>query len=186
MTGDLKCGHCGRITRHALLREDDGHRDAAEEFQRVALGGEPTDRYTDAARMRRQYRDGLPRNPYLHHLFWGPEARETWAAGLTTVATLCGGTMELDCDPDSDSSSQMIDYAEPREIRNQEYEDPDKGLWWVEMDCVDCLRLANLWQLKQQRRELLSELLELTAAVERMDPQQVAGIREYVGRLLAG
>lgn len=73
-TGDLKCAACGKVTRHALPLDNDV-RDFAERWQRITLGDTPPEWWTQQqiAQMRRNYRRGLPRNPYLKH--WYPRAR---------------------------------------------------------------------------------------------------------------
>lgn len=168
MTGDLKCDMCSTVTRHAILRSGT-HRDSAEEFLRVALGENPSD-CTDAARLRSDYRQGLPRNPYLHHRYWVAEARKAWAAGEPEVIGLCGEPMELDYDPDGPGhdSRDPNELLEPSETRaDQEYEDPATGLWWMEMDCVDCLRIANARRydrLKRQNVDRISAVLKVMTA----------------------
>lgn len=44
-----------------------------------------------------------------------------------------------------------------------EFEDPKTGLWWVDMDCVDCLRVANAqrWSLRQEKLEAMLDWLAL-------------------------
>ncbi|BBZ60144.1 zinc finger domain-containing protein [Mycolicibacterium monacense] len=182
MTGELGCQSCGRVTRHALLRTGP-RRDTAEEWQRIALGDEPTDD-TDAESLRRRYRQGeLPRNPYLNHGYWSGAARKAWAAGEATVPTLCGGTMRLDRDPATDYPPPD-DFLPPPQFRTQEYEDPETGLWWVDMDCVDCTRVANTYRLEQERKQLLVDLLEVSNAVTRLDASEVAGLRDHLAEIM--
>lgn len=156
MTGDLKCDACGCTTRHALLRSGE-HRDAAEDYQRMALGGQPTDRLEDVDRARREYRRGLPRNPRLHHWYWVREAQAAWDGGERTVAALCGDTMTLHRDPRTTRGGKnvpMTHLVEPGEVRDMDYEDPETGMWWVDMDCVNCLRIANESRRKWRREHL--------------------------------
>lgn len=187
MTGDLKCGTCGMVTQHALLRSG-AHRDYAEEYQRLALGGASSDRLTDVDRARKEYRLGLPRNPLLNHRYWVAEARTAWKDGTKAVVALCGEPMELDSDPDGPACSRSDPTAliEPSLIRaDQEYEDPETGLWWMELDCVDCLRIANAGRLERQRKLLLTELLEVSALVDTMEAADVAALRDHIARLMA-
>ncbi|MGW0158475.1 DUF6315 family protein [Mycobacterium sp. NPDC003323] len=182
MTGNLKCAACGTITRHALLRSDTA-RDYAEDYQRLALGGEPVDRLEDVDRARSEYRLGLPRNPYLQHRYWISEARTAWQDGSKIVTALCGERITLDCDPDSERCDQT-NLTAPTEVRDdQEYEDSTTGLWWVEMDCVDCLRVSNAGRLKYQRKLLTAELLQVTGSIDNLDAVQIAELREHLGRL---
>ncbi|WP_454788505.1 hypothetical protein [Mycolicibacterium lutetiense] len=162
-TGELKCSECGRVTTHALLHpEGDQLRDHAEMMQRVATGNSHGHFKTaELAEVRRKFRQGFPRNPELNHFWWGREAEEAWATGERTVIGLCGEPVTLHRNPTGPSSrvtdsedSQVI----PKIVRDQEYEDPDTGVSWREMDCVDCLRVWHL-ELLRQRRQTLSETL---------------------------
>jgi hypothetical protein len=161
-TGDLKCVECGRITTHALLHPDgDRMRDHAEMMQRVATGNRNT-HFKNAeqlAEVEKKYRQGLPRNPYLNHFRYDRAAQEAWDAGRRTVSALCGEPMTLHRDPSGPSSFNRSDddrQIRPELVRDQEYEDSDTGLWWTELDCVDCLRVWHL-ELLRQRREVLAE-----------------------------
>lgn len=75
-------------------------------YDRIGRGETPTDGYgsewstEERRRIQRQYRQGFPRNPYLHHRYWVAEARAAWAADQKEVIGLCGEPMELDYDPD--------------------------------------------------------------------------------------
>lgn len=185
LTGDLKCDVCGRITRHAVLRSDE-YRDSAESYQRMALGGEPRNRLEDVDRARREYRLGLPRNPYLNHWRITAQAQAAWDSGEKTVVALCGETITVDRDPRSEPSSRGStgELVEPEEVRDMEYEDPETGLWWVEMDCVNCLRVSNERRLERLRKELLADLLEVSACVDGLGAAAVIGLREHIDRLL--
>lgn len=182
---DLKCSVCGRITTHASV----GGTDVDEMMQSVALGGEVPERWHwDAARLRLQYRQGnLPRNPYLRHWRYNDAAQRAWDSGNRTVTALCGAPITLHRNPSEAGyrSVPMSEFVEPEEVHDVEYEDPDTGLWWVDMDCVDCLRVTNANRLKHQRRELLSLLLEVSVMVKDMDAVQVAELREHVERLMS-
>ncbi|MCV7150219.1 hypothetical protein [Mycolicibacterium pyrenivorans] len=61
--------------------------------------------------------------------------------------------MELDYGPEGSDHDQRDpnDLIEPAKVReDQEYEDPDTGLWWIEMDFVDCLRKADDFRHERQ------------------------------------
>jgi hypothetical protein len=164
MVGQLKCSHCQAITAHALLQDPRYHRDLDEDRQLVALGADVPGRWTwDAARLRREYREAGPRNPYLNHRYWVSEAREAWQTGRREVVNLCGETTRLERDPDGPSAkrTQGHELTAPEQVRDQEYEDPATGLWWVEMDCVDCLRVSNAGRLKHRRKLLVTRLRDL-------------------------
>lgn len=164
-TGDLKCSECGRVTTHALLHpEGDWAANHAEMMQRVATGnthGNFTDDQLDE--VRRKFRQGFPRNPELNHFWWTGYAQAAWDSGRCTVLALCGEPMKVQRDPSKRSSPSRSDRSDDRQIqpervRDQEYEDPDTGLWWTETDCVDCLRVWHL-ELLRRRREVLADRL---------------------------
>ncbi len=162
MTGDLKCDACGRTTRHALLRSGE-HRDAAEDYQRVALGGKPTDRYEDVERARREFRLGLPRNPYLTHRRYTADAQKAWDDGTKMVIALCGEPIEVKVDPRQATKydkpeHRLNGYLVAEQLSDTEYEDPKTGLWWLDMDCVDCARLSNEAHYARRRKLLESWL----------------------------
>ncbi|CAN3128587.1 hypothetical protein ACNUDN_11745 [Mycobacterium sp. smrl_JER01] len=161
-TGTLKCSECGRRTRHAVLREADARfRDYDEQIQAYVLGADWPDEYTpDRERLRGEYFAQFPRNPYAHHWYVISEAQAAWDAGERTVTALCGETMTLSRDPKTARSrdvpmSQLVEPDEPREV---DYEDPETGLWWEDMTCVNCLRVTNERRLRY-RRETLEALL---------------------------
>jgi hypothetical protein len=164
MVGQLKCSHCQAITTHALLEDPAYPRDLDEDRQLVALGADvPRGLIWDAATLRREYREAGPRNPYLKHRYWVSEAREAWQAGRREVVNLCGETTPLKRDPDGPSVGRTpnLDLIAPEQARDQEYEDHDTGLWWVEMDCVDCLRVSNAYQLERRRKLVVTRLRDL-------------------------
>jgi len=181
--GDLKCAACGKITPHALLspRNDD------ENMQRVALGGsEGTCSDDKRQRLWLQYRQGnLPRNPYLRHRWSADDAERAWKAGQIRVTTLCGEVVDL---PAQESACiddiPFGDLIAAQKVRDMEYEDPITGLWWVDMECVDCLRVSNTQRLQRQRECLAMELLELAREAHNMNAATVAEVRERIRSLL--
>lgn len=181
--GDLKCANCGKVTRHALLRPaTDEHRDYAEEYSRLALGGaRRRGDFTDVARIREEYHHGRPENPYLKHLWWTSDARKAREAGESHVLALCGARTPLPS-VDSESGGVVNGYLAPEEYRDQEYEDPATGLWWVEIDCVDCLRVSNEVQLQKRRNHLLEKLKEIVLKVDDLDAATVEAIISVVSR----
>jgi hypothetical protein len=58
------------------------------------------------------------------------------------------------------------------------------GLWWVDMQCVNCLAVTNARLVQQQRRELLTHLLEVTMLVNTLEPAEVAELHKHPDRLL--
>jgi len=164
--GDLKCAECGRVTTHALLHpEGNWAQDHAEMMQRVATGNSHGHLGADQlAEVRAKFRQGLPRNPGLNHFRYDRAAQAAWDAGERTVKALCGEVVRIHRDPSGPSSSSRRSGADdsrqikPKQVRDQEYKDPETGLSWTEVDCVDCLRTWHL-ELLRQRREVLATML---------------------------
>jgi hypothetical protein len=180
--GDLKCAHCGKVTTHALMRRANN---GDEELQRIALGGAdeawPDERNR---RLQQEYRQGnLPRNPYLHHSWFLSDAETARNAGESQVTAMCGEQVDLPPNPTVGSEDCSSDYAPPHEIPDMEYEDPDTGLWWVDMDCVDCRYVANTQRLRWQQRQLMDELVELAGHTRDLNAAEVAELREHLARL---
>lgn len=184
-TKSLKCEHCGRQTRHALLAPDKRMPEFAERYQNYVLGGQWDGNYApDRERLRAEYFAQFPRNPNLHHRFWSDEADKLRAQGETHMPAVCGAIDEI---PRSWSSKKPAEgeLIEPRRIDwETEYEDPDTGEWWIDMQCVDCLRVANEQRLKAQRDLLLTDLLEASNVVNQLSAAQVNELREHLGRLM--
>lgn len=164
--GDLKCAHCGQITRHAILHpEGDTFRDHAERITRTALGGEDALSERDRDRIRQAYRQGRQANPYLRHMWRSGDGEEAREAGKTTVTTYCGESVTLPKTATTTySGNEPLKAAEVR--WDQDYEDPATGLWWREMDCVDCRRVANERRLARRRKELAQQLLKALTVIE--------------------
>ncbi|PQP52657.1 hypothetical protein [Mycolicibacterium austroafricanum] len=164
-TGELKCQECGRVTTHALLHpEGDWAVDHAEMMQRVATGNSHghfnADQLEEVAA---KYRQGLPRNPNLGHYWYKAFAQEDWDAGRRTTKALCGEKVTLHRDPSGPSSGKRWGddrQIKPRAVRDQEYEDSETGVSWIEADCVDCLRVWHLELLRQRREDLAEKMTE--------------------------
>ncbi|MFN3003466.1 DUF6315 family protein [Mycolicibacterium wolinskyi] len=181
-TGDLKCRTCGQITRHALLRGG-ALCDTAEEYQRVALGSVASWPYTGAEdRIRRQYRQGRTQNPLLAHLWSEGSAVEARQAGRDWVISYCGERTQLP--PEGTEVCLGLGPIRPtvEEVRwDEEYEDHDTGMSWVEMECVDCYRVANERRIARQRKKLHELLLELLVRTdERVPDGHVDGLIEAI------
>ncbi|WP_418003357.1 hypothetical protein ACNO8X_26115 [Mycobacterium sp. PDNC021] len=175
-TCSLKCEACGQSTRHALLPKP-GADDWAELQQRFVLGGEPPSQYwndNDRARLRAEYFAQFPRNPELSHRYWVTEAKEAWAAGRRDVTALCGAPMTLNRDPDRPPANPDHELIAPDRIDwDTEFEDHDTGLWWVDMDCVDCLAVSNRLRLAARRTLLKEWLAYLLAKPDYVPDNQV-------------
>ena len=158
LTQTLKCSACGDRTRHALLRRHDApYRDADEQRQQWILGHDVDGWGSDRGWARAEYFAQFPRNPKLHHWFDTNQADEARQRGETHMAALCGAT---DTVPKSWSNrSKKDDPVAPDEVDwDTEFEDPETGMWWIDMDCVDCLKNAND-RRQVRRRQLLEALL---------------------------
>lgn len=174
--GDLKCERCGRITTHALLHaQGDWSADHAERLTRIALGStsDPMNNDTKVRdRIRSVYRQGRKPNPFLFHRWLKSAENAAREAGQNYVITHCGERHEL---PETSATISADEVAVPDPVQwDQEYEDPATGLWWLEMDCVDCLRVANERRIAR-RRELLNQWLAWVYAKpdERVTDDQV-------------
>lgn len=166
-TGDLKCAECGRVTAHALLHPAGFElRDHAEMMQRVATGNSHSHfkNQQQLDEVAAKFRQGFPRNPELNHFRYDHDAQAAWDAGRRTVKALCGAQMPVHRDPSGPSSSKKARGAQddrqikPKLVRDQEYEDTETGLWWSEVDCVDCLRVWHL-ELLSRRRVVLADVM---------------------------
>ncbi len=166
-TGDLKCSACNRITRHALLSEAAvEYRDMFEIDDAWARGMPPgPDTYLGTnpkalADLRDTYRRAQPQNPFLSHIWFKSEADEARERGEATVRAYCGVWVPLPKDGGRDLTEQ--DY-EPI-ARSEEYEGPD-GEFWVDMDCVDCVRVANDRRRRRRAKQVADWLPWVTARV---------------------
>lgn len=189
-TVSLKCESCGKSTRHALLPKP-GANDWEELKQRFTLGGDPPSQFwddEDRNRLRAEYFAQFPRNPALNHMYWEDEAKEAFAAGEKTITSLCGAPMDLDFDPSTPSDDPPRNgLIKPNRIDwLTEYEDYDTGMWWVEMDCVDCLAVTNRLRLNKQRDAIRVKLLEASEALDQLDATALAAVDEYIERLIGG
>lgn len=185
-TATLKCRECGRGTCHALLLAV-GVADWEEQAQQFILGGEPqwhwTEEYRD--RLRADYFAQFPRNPNLRHRYWVAEAREAWAAQTYRVTALCGEPMELHVDPDACRSTPSDGkQLEPDEIDwDTEFEDTDTGMWWVDMECVDCLAVANRNRLEDMRERVRRRLAAAVLAVGRLNAATLETLEEHLAKI---
>lgn len=181
VTGTLKCSNCGTKTRHALLREDDKYRDNMERQQYVALGGMPLDDREDVERLRNEYRAHLPRNPNLRHFFNTAAADEARSRGETQMPALCGDIRPV---PRSLSGTSSSDQVQPDRIDwDTEFEDPNTGLWWVDMDCVNCLRITNERRRARRREDLEYLLAWFAANPDRIDDKYVDELWGHLERM---
>lgn len=193
-TEPLKCDECGAVTRHAVLNRP-GSSDYDENLQRIALGGENTSGWSNEyiERLRRDYHAMFPRNPNLHHRFYVEDAQKAWDAGERTVATLCGTRDSIGTDPRTWGTSpakkarqeKYDGFVVAEQISDvTEYEDPETGLWWVDMDCVDCCRVSNTIRLEQLRKKLEQTFARFAAYPELVPDAAVSDLINQLEKLI--
>lgn len=167
-TGDLKCEHCARTTRHALLyREGDGFKDHAERLERIALGGsDPLDAESSGVteQIKKNYRIGRQTNPHLRNSWWTGDADQARALGTSTVVTLCGDKYEIPDNPVAyDDDEDEIGPAQTRaaQYHRQIFSDDSPPEGWDYQDCPDCTRVVNEWVIERNRNYLMAKLTKL-------------------------
>lgn len=177
-TGDLKCETCGEITVHAIiLPAGDAFRNHAEELHRVATGWakpQVSDEYR--RRIQERWRQGLPANPELHHIWWCSDEEDAREAGSTHFPAVCRVMIPLpERDPDDrDTSLSGDELVAPRDYIDVDREDVETGLWWYDVDCVDCLALSNAVAVNRQRNRLKLKLIELAQQADSLAPGEVS------------
>ncbi|WP_141213957.1 zinc finger domain-containing protein [Mycobacterium marinum] len=182
--GDLKCSHCQAITTHALLIDpESAYRDSDERKQLLALGDQPRNRYErceDLQRLRREYRDAMPRNPNLRHLWWVRDEKAARESGTGHVPTLCGGVHQLR--GESTTAREVIKprYLAPDPMRIDEYTDLDTGESWSDGDCVDCLRVYNGGVLQRARDDLARLISWYFVRSYLLDAGEVEELRSFL------
>lgn len=183
--GDLKCQACGRATTHALLeREDRVNPNIDEIMQQVALGAAvPQGWHFDAERLRRTYREtSVPRNPNLHHWFDKGQADKLRGQGETHMPALCGDIARIPESWGGDAAHNNL--IEPDDIDwDTELEDPETGLWWVDMDCVNCLHVTNERRRKRRRERLESWLAWFACHPEAIPDEEADALNNILGPL---
>lgn len=183
-TGELKCAECGRVTTHAIVLPDDILRDHAEKIHLVATGWTFRNLNDhDRQRIRARYRQGLPRNPYLRHSWWTSDERAAREAGKTHFKAICHAEILV---PETTSEERGTSYRHdelvaPNEFHDVDREDPETGLWWFDIDCVDCLRRSNQMAVDAQRKALTAKLQDVVGKVATLDPQTVAELLANFG-----
>ncbi len=86
------------------------------------------------------------------------KAEEARANGDTQMQAICGEPAKI---PGawSNEGRTMREEVEPDRIDwDTEFEDHDTGLWWVDMECGNCLHISND-RRRKWRRERLQYLL---------------------------
>lgn len=158
-TGDLKCGGCDAITRHALITgsSDDERQLAFAYGMPDAYGNTTTHEIMDRARA------GMKRNPRLKHIWYVSVEEKAIAERAPYMRTLCGGLVPTPKSAEDTASVPQttldpIAYGESRRMR---YGEEDADGWRI-LQCVDCLRVHN-HQEAVRRRKRLAELM--TAAL---------------------
>jgi hypothetical protein len=177
--GELKCASCGRITRHAAVTGHDGD----EQFQMRGLGFTGDLPEVQANRIKDQYRQGIPRNPFLGHIWWIADQKKA-IEYKTRLRVHCGDLI----DPPPISGSSLSDDAprKPKTVRQRdvdtEYEDPNTGLFWRDVDCVNCIRVSNAMRMERRRKH--RKVLMTTALSELLDTAQIKNYDRYLEDLI--
>lgn len=182
-TGDLKCEQCGKITRHAMLfSHDNPERNHAERVHKMAMGWQFNASDGLHQQVREQYRQGLPRNPYLRHGWWLSDEDKARAAGATRFLAMCMTEIPLppltwqQRNKYGNTTTRADEFVEPHSCHDVDREDPETGLWWYDLDCTDCLCRSNEIALKHQRQALATRMLELVDKIDSLDAPTVAEI----------
>lgn len=178
-TGELKCPECNRVTVHAIILPDnDSYRDHAETLRKIATGwtrSHLTER--DYDRIRTAWRRGTPQNPYKRHLWWKSELKKARKAGQETFQAICMVEIPVPTMQSKNKGSKSYAHDElvaPNRFHEVDYEDPETGLWWYEVDCTDCLYRANAIALNDQRDTLKKKINDIVAKIDHLDARTVA------------
>lgn len=193
LTQSLQCVNCGERTRHAVLQPEDRPNNYDERVQRYVLGGEWQGQYPpDRQRLRDEYFALFPRNPNLKHRFVIKTATEAFDEGGQATA-LCGVAETISTDPRNWGKYKSKKTKRREEARggfvvaeqlgDTEYEDPETGLWWLDMDCVDCCRVSNELLMAKYRKRLDWFLLKFAAHPELVPDKDVRALMDYVERI---
>lgn len=172
-TGDLKCDVCGNITVHAIITGDNH----AEEIRKAATGWHYKELDADGRhRVQERWRQGRLENPFLRHQWWTSDERAAREAGKTRFQAICMAEIPVPArtPEDRDRSYAHNELAAPSEFHDVDREDPETGLWWFDVDCVDCLYRSNAIALEYQRKELQKRLSEIVDKVSSLDATTVA------------
>ncbi|GLP83585.1 hypothetical protein TUM20984_50050 [Mycobacterium antarcticum] len=89
------------------------------------------------------------------------------------MLALCGDTTTVPRGEWSKRSDKPGPVASDRIDWDTEFEDPETGGWWVDMDCVNCLRVTNE-QRAARERERLEWLLMYFAARPDLIPTRMS------------
>lgn len=182
----LKCDACRSLTRHARLQVN--HDDLAAVKQEIALGGQIRPGWSASTqdRIKIEYRQmPFPRNPKLHHWHYVKEVEEALARGDTHMAAVCGDQTPTPRGNwrESDLKKTYDPVRPDRTDWATEFEDHDTGMWWVDMDCVNCLRVINDQRLAV-RRDYLNRILRwLAVNPDAIPDAHVAETIEHLDRL---
>jgi hypothetical protein len=99
------------------------------------------------------------------------------------MLALCGESIDTPPPERHRRGKPATEPVAPQELTDTEFEDPETGLWWLDMDCVDCLRVGNRAIAEWQRRRLEHLLLTFLVHPEKVADHQVADVLEYLERI---
>jgi hypothetical protein len=135
----------------------------------------------DRERLRERYFRQFPRNPNLLHWYSLAEAAAARSAGQSTMRAKCGDTMPVPpehCDGKGRAAEPGL--VKPKKVRDQEYEDAETGLWWVDMDCVNCLKLVNAGRVERSRANLEKLIRWYFVRSDLLNPAEVDELRTFL------
>lgn len=127
----------------------------------------------------------FPRNPKLKHWYLPDSAKEAHERGDTHMTAMCGDTMEVPSNYKSRSKRADTDgLVSPKRVDwDTEFEDPDTGMWWVDMDCPNCLRLVNEDRVESERERLEYLLAWFAKHPEKIADNDMWELSEHLERL---
>jgi len=179
-TGELKCAECNRITTHAIiLPSGDNSRNHAENLRKAATGWTFKSLSDEGhCRVQQLWREGLPRNPRMRHLWWASDEKKARDAQQSVFPAICKAEIPV---PKMQSRKGSKSYGldeliAPNRFHEVDYEDPETGLWWYEVDCTDCLHRANVIALERQRDDLKTRIQEIVKKIDHLDAPTVAAL----------
>jgi hypothetical protein len=111
------------------------------------------------------------------------EAKAAWEDGTKRVVALCGEPVTLEREPRSSTKEGTNGFLIAEQFSDIEYTDLETGLSWIDMDCVDCCRVANNRHLADQRRYLERLLMWFAARPECIEDPEVEGLVSMLGGL---
>jgi hypothetical protein len=153
------------------------------------LGGPSPYTYDVSESLRERYFAQFPRNPFVTHKWWKSDEDQAREAGREQFRAMCGEMVDLPDTPRPGATPS--EFLAPTQLTHPDVTehgnlDVETGLWWTADGwCVHCLEMRHGWLLKEQRKQLLGQLLEVSATVDKLDAEDLASLREHLHRIMA-